>query len=100
MFNAEVFKKMKKTAALINVSRGKTIDQDALIVALKKGEISLARLGVMTPEPLPTDHELLKMDYVTLNPHMGSSRGGREGRGVQSCGGEPAGHPRGKKDAS
>ena len=81
MFNAEVFKKMKKTATLINVSRGnKTIDQDALIAALKKGEISRAGLDVMTPEPLPTDQELLKMDYLTLNPHMGSSSG--EGRDV------------------
>ena len=78
MFNAEAFKKMKKTAALINVSRGKTVDQDALIAALKKGEICTAGLDVMTPEPLPTDHELLKMDNVTLTPHMGSSSG--EGR--------------------
>lgn len=62
MFNAEAFCKMKKSAVFINVSRGQVVDQDALIDALKNGAIAFAGLDVMTPEPIPLDSELLKLD--------------------------------------
>lgn len=64
MCNSDFFSKMKKTAVLINVSRGPLVDQDALIEALKTGEIFAAGLDVMTPEPLNTDSELLKLPNV------------------------------------
>lgn len=62
MFNESTFKKMKKSGTFINVSRGEVVDQVALIEALKKGTIRAAGLDVMTPEPIPLDSELLKLD--------------------------------------
>lgn len=62
MFNQNTFKKMKKSAIFINVSRGEVVDQSALIEALKNKIIRAAGLDVMTPEPIPLDSELLKLD--------------------------------------
>lgn len=62
MFNKQTFEKMKKNAIFINVSRGEVVDQSALIQALKNGTIRAAGLDVMTPEPIPLDSELLKLD--------------------------------------
>ncbi|EFA08834.1 glyoxylate reductase/hydroxypyruvate reductase-like [Tribolium castaneum] len=73
MFNDSIFDKMKKTAVFVNVSRGEVVDQDALIRALKAGKIFAAGLDVMTPEPLPADHELVKLPNVVLLPHLGSA---------------------------
>lgn len=61
MFNDEVFKKMKKTAVFVNIGRGKTVDTDALVKALKSGTIFAAGLDVTEPEPLPVNHELMKL---------------------------------------
>uniref|UniRef100_A0A8C5MGH4 Glyoxylate reductase/hydroxypyruvate reductase n=1 Tax=Leptobrachium leishanense TaxID=445787 RepID=A0A8C5MGH4_9ANUR len=63
---------MKPTATLINVSRGKVVDQDALVEALKNGTIKAAALDVTYPEPLPRDHPLLSMKNVIVTPHMAS----------------------------
>lgn len=62
MFNKQAFEKMKKTAIFINVSRGEIVNQPSLIEALKSGTIAAAGLDVMTPEPIPLDSELLKLD--------------------------------------
>jgi glyoxylate reductase len=66
---------MKPTAFLINASRGKVIDQDALIEAMRAGEIAGCALDVFHEEPdvpkLPQD--FLKMKNVVLTPHMGSA---------------------------
>uniref|UniRef100_A0A6P7GNT9 Glyoxylate reductase/hydroxypyruvate reductase n=1 Tax=Diabrotica virgifera virgifera TaxID=50390 RepID=A0A6P7GNT9_DIAVI len=64
MCNEEFFSKMKKTAVFINVSRGEVVDQPALINALKRHTIFAAGLDVMTPEPLPSNHELLTLPNV------------------------------------
>ncbi|XP_057322676.1 glyoxylate reductase/hydroxypyruvate reductase-like [Microplitis mediator] len=73
LFNAEAFSKMKKSSIFINVSRGEIVDQDALVHVLKNREIRAAGLDVMTPEPIPLDHELLKLDNCVLLPHIGSA---------------------------
>lgn len=73
MFNAEAFSKMKKTAIFINVSRGGIVNQPDLVEALKKNQIYAAGIDVMTPEPLPPDHELLKLKNCVVTPHMGSA---------------------------
>ncbi|XP_045477778.1 glyoxylate reductase/hydroxypyruvate reductase-like isoform X2 [Harmonia axyridis] len=73
MFNAEAFSKMKKTAIFINVSRGGIVNQPDLVGALKKNQIYAAGIDVMTPEPLPPDHELLKLKNCVVTPHMGSA---------------------------
>lgn len=62
MFNQSAFGKMKQSAIFVNVSRGEVVDQPALIEALKKGTIRAAGIDVMTPEPIPLDSELLKLD--------------------------------------
>lgn len=73
LFNAEALKKMKKTAALINVARGAIIDTEALCAALAGGELAYAALDVVDPEPLPGTHKLLTLDNVTITPHIAAS---------------------------
>jgi len=73
MINAAAIARMKPTAYLINTSRGEIIDQPVLIDALNQGVISGAALDVMTPEPLPSDHSLYRMNNVILTPHIGSA---------------------------
>jgi D-3-phosphoglycerate dehydrogenase len=62
--------KMKPTAYLINTSRGKVIDQAALVAALTQGRIAGAALDVYSPEPLASDHPLLSMPNVISTPHV------------------------------
>ena len=73
MFNAEVFKQMKKNAVLINVARGGVIDDQALADALDNEEIAGAALDVFTVEPPPADHCLVGRPNVVLTPHLGAS---------------------------
>ena len=73
LFNADAFRKMKKTAILVNTSRGGTVDQDALIQALTAGDILAAGLDVTIPEPLPVDHPLLKLPNCVVVPHIASA---------------------------
>jgi len=67
------FLAMKSTALLVNVARGKIIDTEALVQALKDGEIAKAALDVTEPEPLPAGHPLLRMENVLLTPHLGTA---------------------------
>lgn len=66
-------KKMKPTAILVNLSRGPVVDTKALYKALTKGWIAGAGLDVFDPEPIPTDHPILKLDNVVVLPHIGSA---------------------------
>jgi glyoxylate reductase len=65
--------RMKPTAILVNVSRGPVVDTDALTEALAARRIYAAALDVTDPEPLPRDHPLLRLDNVTITPHLGSA---------------------------
>ncbi|MEI8150701.1 MAG: D-2-hydroxyacid dehydrogenase family protein [Hyphomicrobiales bacterium] len=62
---------MKKTAYLINTSRGPIVEEKALIDALNKKQIAGAGLDVFDVEPLPLDHPYRKMDNVVITPHLG-----------------------------
>jgi D-3-phosphoglycerate dehydrogenase len=64
---------MKKSAVLINTSRGAVVDENALVRALKEGWIAGACLDVYRKEPLPGDHPLLSLPNVILTPHLGAS---------------------------
>ncbi len=64
---------MKPTSILINVARGPVVDTDALTEALTARTIYAAGLDVTDPEPLPRGHPLLKLDNVTIAPHLGSA---------------------------
>jgi len=71
MFNEEVFKKMKKTAILINTSRGPIIDESALYKALSGHWINSAGLDVFATEPVKPDNPLLTLDNITVSGHVG-----------------------------
>ena len=62
---------MKKTAILVNTSRGPLVDETALVEALKAGKIACAALDVFSAEPLPAGSELRSLDNVTLTDHAG-----------------------------
>jgi D-3-phosphoglycerate dehydrogenase len=62
---------MKKTAYLINTSRGPIVDEKALIAALQNRSIAGAGLDVFDVEPLPLDHPFRRMDNVVITPHLG-----------------------------
>ena len=66
---------MKSTAYLINTARGRLVDEDALVVAIKNGQIAGAGLDVFRYEPLPDDHALFGLagDNVILTPHVGGA---------------------------
>ena len=69
LFNAEVFRKMKTGALLINTARGPLVDEDALVSALDSGRLGGAALDVVAVEPLPKDSKLIGRDNVILTPH-------------------------------
>ncbi len=73
LINAERLRQMKRTATLINTSRGEVVDQDALLEALREGVIAYAGLDVTVPEPLPSTHPLLALPNATILPHIGSA---------------------------
>ncbi|KAI4503969.1 hypothetical protein M0802_001372 [Mischocyttarus mexicanus] len=73
LFNTKTFEKMKRSAIFINASRGEVVNQKSLIDALKNGMIKAAGLDVTTPEPIPLDNELLKLDNCVIFPHIGSA---------------------------
>ena len=62
---------MKKSAYLINTSRGPIVDEAALLAALRDKRIAGAGLDVFDIEPLPLDHPLRKLDNVVITPHLG-----------------------------
>ncbi len=62
---------MSQSAFFINVGRGKTVDEAALIKALQAGEIAGAGLDVFEEEPLPPHSPLWEMDNVVLTAHYG-----------------------------
>lgn len=69
MFNAEAFAKMKPSAYIVNTCRGIVIDTDAIVEALKTGQIAGAGLDVHEQEPLPMDHPLRSFPQVIITPH-------------------------------
>ena len=69
MFNAQVFRAMKKTAYFINISRGTLVEDQALVQALKEGWIAGAGLDVANPEPLPSSHALWDCPNLVITCH-------------------------------
>lgn len=73
LFDMKIFRKMKKKAFLINTSRGKVINEEDLVYAIKKKIIAGAGLDVFEAEPIKKNHPLVKLQNVVLTPHIGSS---------------------------
>ena len=71
IFDDQFFRLANSEAFFINIGRGKTVDTDALVRALREGRIAGAALDVTEPEPLPADHELWGIPNVIITPHVG-----------------------------
>src|SRR6266852_5942279 len=85
LFNAERFKKMKRTAVLVNTARGPIVDQKALYEALKSGTIFAAGLDVTDPEPPAADDPLLRLPNVVIAPHIASATVGTRNAMAEIC---------------
>jgi len=85
LIGEEELQMMKSTAILINTSRGKVIDQKALVKALKEGWIAGAALDVYEEEPIPLDDPLLRLENVILTPHIGSATRETRRRMAEVC---------------
>ncbi|MBO6299122.1 MAG: D-2-hydroxyacid dehydrogenase [Lachnospiraceae bacterium] len=73
LINAEALQQMKPTAVLINVARGKVVDNAALAKALQNNEIAAAGLDVVEAEPITTDNPLMSIqdsNRLIITPHM------------------------------
>lgn len=73
LMGAEQFALMRPESIFINISRGKVVDEAALIKALQQGQIRAAGLDVFVREPLEVDSPLLQLDNVVATPHIGSA---------------------------
>jgi phosphoglycerate dehydrogenase-like enzyme len=74
VLNAETLKLLPKHAWVVNVGRGISVDEDALVDALEKGEIGGAALDVFKTEPLPESSRLWKAPNVIISPHAAGGR--------------------------
>jgi len=72
MIGKEAFRKLKKTAYVVNTSRGEIVDEKALLEALKEKRIAGAALDVPECEPPDPSNDLLQLSNVVLTPHMSS----------------------------
>ena len=70
IFGEKEFAMMKKSAYFINISRGPLVREEALVNALKSGQIAGAILDVFSEEPLPKNHALWELDNVIITPHI------------------------------
>lgn len=82
LFDKEAFAHMRRNALLINVTRGKIVDEKSLVDALTRDKIGGAGLDVVPQEPLPIDHPLWEMDNVLITPHTAGGSPNRNERCV------------------
>ena len=80
LITRQLLEQVRPTTWLINVSRGKVIDESALIECLRQGRMAGASLDVFAAEPLPSDSELWALPNVSVTPHVAG--GGAEGASV------------------
>ena len=79
--NRAFFSQMKENSTLVNIARGKIVDQEDLIEALRAGRPTQAILDVFDPEPLDKESPLWDMDNVIITPHSSSAGNGTMPRG-------------------
>jgi len=83
LLDAPAFAAMKRSAVLVDISRGGIVDEAALLAALDGGRIKGAALDVFATEPLPADHRLWSYDNVIVTPHSAAVYDGWDVRAVQ-----------------
>ncbi|WP_404321299.1 D-2-hydroxyacid dehydrogenase [Arthrobacter luteolus] len=84
LVDGTVLAAMKPSAHLVNVGRGALVDEDALLQALRTGQIAAASLDVFREEPLPASHPFWGMENVHISAHMsGDIRGWRDTLALQ-----------------
>jgi len=71
LIGARELSRMKRTAYLVNTSRGPIVDEAALVAAVRQGTIAGAGLDVYDEEPLPLDHPLRNLPNTVITPHLG-----------------------------
>ena len=75
LLDEEALGLLKRSAVLVNVSRGALVDQDALVRALAEGRLRGAALDVFATEPLPPGHPLWDLPNVLITPHVSAISG-------------------------
>lgn len=75
LIDAAALARLKRSAHLVNVARGRVLDQDALLAALDAGRIAFATLDVSDPEPPPAGHRLYGHPRIHLSPHLSGIAG-------------------------
>lgn len=83
LVSREVFAKVKPGVTVVSVGRGTVIDQDAMIEALRSGQLGGAYLDVTTPEPLPPESPLWNLPNVVITPHNSAISAGNERRQLE-----------------
>lgn len=73
MLGADQLARLPRGAIVVNTARGEVIDEEALIAALRSGQLYAAGLDTMSVEPLPAGHALAALPNVVLAPHVGGS---------------------------
>lgn len=85
MLDAELLALMKPTAVLINVARGAIVDEDALVRALRNGNLRGAGIDAYSVEPPALDHPLLTLENVVATPHIAGVTYGTSKRRSAAC---------------
>jgi phosphoglycerate dehydrogenase-like enzyme len=84
VFSRDLFRQMKRTAILINVTRGGIVFGEDLMKAIDEGLIWGAGLDVTDPEPLPLSHPLWTHPRVIVTPHTAGGSPRRAGRVIET----------------
>lgn len=83
LMSSERIARMKPSAVFINVGRGKTVDEAALVEALANGRIRGAALDVFESEPLAPEHPLWQLENVLISPHTADRTNDSHVRAIQ-----------------
>ncbi|WP_165974927.1 D-2-hydroxyacid dehydrogenase [Nonomuraea deserti] len=70
LLDAAAFARMKEGAVLVNAARGGVVDEEALLAALRSGQVGFAGLDVFAEEPLPAASPFWREEHVLITPHV------------------------------